>query len=347
MLATLEPLRAAGISPAILAPPQGPLADKLAARGMELIPFPSSEAKRTQAQRREDLTHILRRRRPALLHANSLAMGRLSGPVAAELGIPSISHLRDIVKLSAQAASDLNCHARLLAVSNAVRAFHLSGGLDAAKTHVLHNGIDLEQFRPRPPNGYLHGELGLPAETALLATIGQIGLRKGQDVLLKAANLLADRLPRMHYLIIGERHSEKAESRKYEQDLHASAAWLAGRVHFLGRRDDIAELLNEVTLLVHPARQEPLGRVLLEAAAVGAAVVATRVGGTPEIFPPDGARLVPPDNAESLSEAILELAEDSSLRERLAAAARRHAEERFEIHTAVAGLLDHYQAVSP
>ena len=60
---------------------------------------------------------FLNRHRPALLHANSLAMGRLSGPVAAELALPSLSHLRDIVTLSRQAIADLNCHTRLLAVS--------------------------------------------------------------------------------------------------------------------------------------------------------------------------------------------------------------------------------------
>ena len=67
---------------------------------------------------------------------------------------------------------------------------------------------------------------------------------------------------------------------------------------------------------MHPARQEPLGRVLLEAAAAGVAVVATDVGGTPEIFPPDSesARLVPPDDAAALAAAMLELLDDEALR---------------------------------
>ena len=73
----------------------------------------------------------------------------------------------------------------------------MAHGLDAEKTHVLYNGVDLEQFRPRPPTGYLHRELGLPADAQLIGNIGQIGLRKGQDVLLRAAGVdrrsLADR----------------------------------------------------------------------------------------------------------------------------------------------------------
>ena len=87
-----------------MAPPQGPLADALAAAGIELLPFAcrTTEGDRLpQSRLREEMSAILRRRRPALLHANSLAMGRLSGPVAAHLGLPSLSHLRDIVGLSA------------------------------------------------------------------------------------------------------------------------------------------------------------------------------------------------------------------------------------------------------
>ena len=113
-------------------------------------------------------------------------------------------------------------------------------------------------------------------------------------MLLRAAAQIADRMPNAHYVIIGQRHSEKTESRQFERDLlDASARALVGRVHFLGRRNDVGRLLAELTLLAHPARQEPLGRVLLEAVAAGVAVVATAVGGTPEIFPPAAA---PPDS---------------------------------------------------
>jgi glycosyltransferase involved in cell wall biosynthesis len=318
-----------------------------------------------------------------LLHANSLAMGRLSGPVAQELQLPSIAHLRDILKLSAQAVADLNCHRRLLAVSNAVRDFHVADGMAAEKTHVAYNGVDLEKFRPGLPTAYLHRELGLPADTPLVGSIGQIGLRKGQDVLLRAAAMITPSCPKVHYLIVGERNSSKDESRQFEESLHevsqgplrdcpnfrghrpgtAAQQWsamvdengtvpfiatpLKGKVHFLGRRNDVCRLLPELTLLVHAARQEPLGRVLLEAAAAGIAIVATNVGGTPEIFPPacGAARLVPPDDADSLAAAMLELLGDPALRGRLASAARRRAEEQFDIRTTVKELIRHYRIV--
>jgi len=348
MLATFDGLRAAGFTPCVIAPPKGPLAETLVSIGVELLRFDfraEDGCRRPQNILREHLAAILKRRRPDLLHANSLAMGRLSGPVASELSLPSLSHLRDIVGLSAQAATDLNCHQRLLAVSHAVRAFHVAGGLAAEKVRVVYNGIDLERFRPRPAAGYLHQELGISLQTPLIGTIGQIGLRKGQDILLQAARLIADRAPTAQYLIVGQRCSEKDESLCFERGLHEELGEnLAGRVHFLGVRNDIEQLLNELTLLVHPARQEPLGRVLLEAAASGCAIVASDVGGTAEIFPPESnaALIVPPQNADSLGQAILQLLENPVLCRQLSVAARQRAEEQFDRRLATEHLLRHY-----
>ncbi|MEN6452456.1 MAG: glycosyltransferase family 4 protein [Thermoguttaceae bacterium] len=351
MLSTFDGLHAAGFAPRVMAPPDGPLADELGRRGVDLFPFccrTDQGERKPLAQLREELVAAVRRCRPALLHANSLAMSRLSGPVAVELGLPSIGHLRDIVTLSAQAVADLNCHRRLLAVSEATRAFHLARGLSAEKTHVLYNGVDLDTFRPRQPTGYLHRELGLSPDVQLVGTIGQLGLRKGQDVLLHAAATIADRFPNAHYLLVGERNSGKDESRQFEQRLREVAdSQLAGHVRFLGRRIDVPSLLGELTLLVHPARQEPLGRVLLEAAASGVPIVATAVGGTAEVFPSGGgsARLIPPDDPAALAVAMIELLADEPLRGELSSAARRRAEDRFDVRRAVAGLIAHYEAV--
>ncbi|HUT13833.1 MAG TPA: glycosyltransferase family 4 protein [Thermoguttaceae bacterium] len=350
MLATLDGVRRGGFEPAVIGPGRGALAEALQGRGVEVVPFESFSVRpRPSLDRmREELARVLRRRRADLLHANSLSMGRLSGPVAAELGVPSLAHLRDIVRLSRQAAADLNCHTRLLAVSGATRDYHVAGGLDGGKLHVLYNGVDLEAFRPRPATGFLHRELGLAADAQLVGTIGQIALRKGQDVLARAAARLVHESARLHFVVVGERYSGKAESRRFEADLQAAARGpLAGRFHFLGFRDDVDRLLNELTLLVHPARQEPLGRVLLEAAASGVAVIATDIGGTREIFPPDSrsARLVEPDDADGLAAAILELSADGSQRRQLAAAARRRAEEAFDLSGAAERLVGHYREV--
>ena len=350
MLSSLDGIVRAGYAVRIAAPAVGPLADALKSHGVEAVPFESSypDGRRlTIEERRSRLAEILRIHRPALVHANSLAMGRLSGPVASELGVPSISHLRDIVALSRQAVADLNCHGRLLAVSEATRRYHVVQGLGEDKTYVLYNGVDAQQFRPSPPTGYLHDALGLSRDLPLLATIGQISLRKGLDIAAAALSSLADDTP-FAWLIVGQRHSDKDETRQLEDELiHAAQNRLPGRLFFLGTRDDVARILPELTLLIHSARQEPLGRVLLEAAAASRAIVATDVGGTSEIFPPesDAAVLVPPDDPACMAQAIDDLLRDPVRRTPLGANARKRIESAFTVAGATAGLLSHYEQV--
>jgi glycosyltransferase involved in cell wall biosynthesis len=286
---------------------------------------------------------------PDLVHANSLSMARITAPVAAQLELTSLGHLRDIVKLTRQAVDDLNSHHVLIAVSHATRAFHVAQGLNSKKCVVAFNGIDLDEFRPRQPNGYLHRELRLPPSARLIAVVGQLGLRKGTDVALAAAAEVAARAPEVHWLIVGQRTSAKEESCQFETRLHSMAEqpMLAGNVHFLGQRLDVRHLLTECTLLVHAARQEPLGRVFLESAASGLPVVATDVGGTREIFPTegDGAVLVPVDNADALASEVINLLRDDQRRCALAQAGRRRAEQQFDIREASARLIEIYQSV--
>jgi glycosyltransferase involved in cell wall biosynthesis len=352
MLSTLSAVQAAGFDVLVAAPPTGPLANALEEGGVSRVEWRAMHecgVRRPLEDLRADLTETLRGTRPNLIHANSLSMSRVAGPVAAMVGIPSIGHIRDIVKLTEQAVADVNCHRRLIAVSRATRDYHALQGVDAKKCVAIHNGIDLDEFCPRPATRYLHRELGLPREARLIATVGQIGLRKGMDVVLSAALQAADQLPAMHWLIVGERTSEKAESLEFEQLLRDLAVepLLAGRVHFLGRRDDVAQLLCECTMLIHAARQEPLARVLLEAAASGVPIVATDVGGTREIFPTDaaGAILVPPNERGALAQALIELCCDDGRREKLGRAGRRRAEEAFDVRVASAMLIEQYQAM--
>ena len=335
MLSTLPAITAAGFDVHVAAPHLGPLAEEVHRRGLPLHSWRDPD----------ELAKTLDRVRPDLLHANSLSTSRVAGPVAVAADVPSVGHLRDIVKLSRQAVDDLNRHRRMVAVSQATREFHLAQGVDPAKCDVVYNGVDLTVFRPRPASGYLHRELGLTVGAKLVATIGQIGLRKGMDVALAAAR----EVPDVHWLVVGERTSTKDESLEFEQRLRAAAnePLLAGRVHFLGSRNDLSALFPECALLVHAARQEPLGRVLLEAAACGLAVVATDVGGTREIFPSEaeGALLVPADDATALADAVRTLLGDQGNRLALGQAGRRRMEVAFDVRLAAARLVDLYRSV--
>jgi glycosyltransferase involved in cell wall biosynthesis len=352
MLTTLPALTAAGFDVEIASPPVGALAGALKERGVSHWSFHTHDdcgERLPLVQLRTVLAALLQRIRPQLVHGNSLSMSRIAGPVAAQCGLASVGHLRDIVKLSKQAIDDLNFQRVLIAVSNATRDFHVAQGLDARRCVVAYNGIDLEQFHPRQATGYLHRELRLPPSARLIAVIGQIGLRKGMDVALQAATKVVTEVPDVHWLIVGERTSGKDESFDFERRLHdaANEPPLAGRVHFLGQRADVRDLLAECVLLVHPARQEPLGRVLLEAAATGLPVIATDVGGTLEIFPTesDGAVLVPSANAAAIAHEAIALLRDDQRRLAIGAAGRRRAQRQFDIRHTSARLLQIYQSV--
>jgi glycosyltransferase involved in cell wall biosynthesis len=341
MLAVVDRLRDA-IDFVAIAPPGGRLAAALQDRRVEHVPFDVRDAEGTRRPRAElldRLAAIVGRIAPDVLHANSLSMSRWTGALGDRIAIPRTGHLRDIVKLSAAVVRDLNGNDRLIAVSRATRDFHVGQGLDAARVDVRYNGVDLERFAPRPRTGFLRRELALPDEAVVALSIGQIGLRKGQDVLAEAAigafrSLATAGVPfPLHVVLVGERLSSKAESIVFERAIgdRFEATGTGDRLHRLGYRTDVPALLHEADLLVHAAKQEPLGRVLLEAAASGCPIVATNVGGTPEILDATSARLVPPGDAAVLAAAIVDVvAHPTAARDR-AAAARATAEERFDV----------------
>ncbi len=335
MLQTLELLDSREFEIMALAPTAGRLAEALRVTSIEHVPFDlrdDADVRLPRDQVFAKLVELIRRQAPDLLHANSLSMGRITGAMAEQLAIPCVAHLRDIIGLSRAAISDLNRNHTLIAVSHATREFHIAQGLSARRTRVIFNGVDSDRFRPRPKTDALCRELKIPGTSFVVLTIGQIGLRKGQDVLAAAAPAIAKDVSQVHFVIVGERNSSKDETIAYETKLESefARAGLDDRLHLLGYRDDVAHLMNEADLLVHPAKQEPLGRVLLEAAASGLPMVATDVGGTAEIVT-DGmsARLVIPNDCEQLADAVIELAGDKKRRARFTAAARQRVTRDF------------------
>jgi glycosyltransferase involved in cell wall biosynthesis len=345
MLAVMDQLRNGAVEFVALCPPDGRLKDTLEARGIEAMAFDVRDAEGQRRDREELLAELhgtLTCAKCDLVHANSLSMGRLTGAIAERLSVPVAAHLRDILKLSGKAIADLNGNTRLIAVSNAARRFHIAQGMDAERVITLYNGVDCERFMPRSRNESRRRELGLSLEDFLILNVGQIGLRKGQGVLADAAVMLAGRLPNAHYLIAGQRCSDKRESWEFEANIIAKLQSIGegNSLHLLGYRDDMPELMNAADVLVHPAKQEPLGRVLLEAAASGLPIIATDVGGTREILRDrESAILVPPGDPQALADAILEMANDAELRSRLAETARLRIRDEFSIETAALNLL--------
>jgi len=290
MLAALNHIPREQVAVVAFSPVGGPLRAELQSQQIPWIPWPDAILNRNSPHWKRTwiawLRDIAANFRLHLLHANSLTMSRRLGLAASELTCRTTGHVRDIMKLSPGAIRELNQHVQLVAVSHAVRQSLLEQGMEKNRVQTIYNGIDPQRFHPAPRIGWLRRELGLSQDVQLAATIGQICLRKGQDDLAACAVLLRDRFPQLHFLLVGQRHSLKAESIEFDQAISETfrAARMEDRLHRLHFRHDIPEILNEIDLLIHPARQEPLGRVLLEAAACGVPMVATSVGGTPEIL---------------------------------------------------------------
>ena len=274
---------------------------------------------------------------PDLVHANGLAVARQLGRHRGVLPGKLTGHLRDIVNLSAAATADLARCGHLVAVSQAVKDHHVARGLPAEKVTVVHNGIDpvvfLAGLDEEECRRSVRAELNIPGDAPVVLAVGQIILRKAWDVLAEAAAGVPD----AYFLCVGERHSRKAETVAYEAAAFARLDTNApGRVRRLGRRGDVARLMRAADVLAHPARQEPFGRVLLEAAAAGLPIVACEVGGTREMLG-DAFVPVPTGDAAALAAAITGVLDDPTRRTALRDDGRKRA-GLFPVEKSAAGL---------
>ena len=315
----------------VLAPAESDLAREAQRRNFQWVPFSffDDAGKRLPLEElRLQLANLIDSIRPDLVHANSLSTSRVVGPVTRKLGVPSLGYLRDIIKLNKRVLSDINDLDWVVAVSHATRNYHLQQGLTNTRSTVIYNGIEFDQF---------HAAAKRPAQPPFrMMFVGQIGLRKGIDTLLEAVAEIDS--PRWVLDIIGERHSQKAEAIEHELQLREMAEKLnrspPNEVRFLGRQQNVAERMREAHLLVHPAKQEPLGRVLLEAFASGLPVVSTHVGGTPEIFEglESGRWLAPPGDSQRLASCIREFVQLSNhQKSQLSDAVRKIALSKFAV----------------
>ena len=313
--------------------------------------FDLNHVRKSQPEIRAEIATLISDVQPDLVHCNSLSTSRLVGPVSCQLKVPAIGYIRDILKLSKRAKEDINQLDSIVAVSQATADFHAAEGIASDKLQVLFNGVDLQQFRPRSKTGYLHTELNAANELRWICCIGQIGMRKGTETVIRAFVELMKQFDDIALLLIGIRNSKKDEAIAFEQQCHEIGKFpeTQQRLFWLGRRTDVAELLNESTLLLHGARQEPLGRVLLEAMATGCPFVATKAGGTEEIVA--GLDQFPVtcsiDETDDMAAQATQLLGSSSLHQATSDAFRKLAADRFNIMDCVRKLAKLYMNILP
>ena len=206
----------------------------------------------------------------------------------------------------------------------------------AKKVGVVHLGVDGESFVPNVSRREsFRRQWGINEDTLAVGVVGFLDVWKGQDVFLRAAKLLSRQPLGMRMFVVGGPRGGQAgpRCRAYEKDLHdyVSANNLGQIVTFTGHLDVNDGPLDGLDIFVHSSTQpEPFGMAILEAMAKGKAVIASAEGGPCEILD-DGVDglLVEPRSPEKLSMAIIQLAADVGLRNRLGIAALAKARSRF------------------
>ncbi|MEZ5940453.1 MAG: glycosyltransferase family 4 protein [Planctomycetaceae bacterium] len=328
------------LHPVAICPESGPLADAFRSRDIKVFPLPSGP-------NRAELLHEQLTRLPVdILHANSLRMSRTLGQLAPSLPQKCAGHVRDIMGLKKAALHDLSQLDSLVCVSTATADGLTEQGYNGANLTVINNGIDLVRFRPGPRTGRLRRELEIDDSVRLVANIGQICLRKGQDRFVQAAIEICRQRPDVHFVHCGSRHSMKPETVEYDEKLNEAfaEAGMRDRWHRLGQRKDVVDVLHEVDVLLHTAQQEPFGRVLLEASACEVPIVATNVGGTADIvIHQQTGLLVDRDDTSGMSQGVLAYLNDRELACRVARNARQLCDANFSIANCARRTLDEWQ----
>jgi glycosyltransferase involved in cell wall biosynthesis len=193
---------------------------------------------------------------------------------------------------------------RIITISGHIKNVMISSGIDPSRITAIHTAVDLHYFSPRPKNGQLRNEFGLPPDCPVIGSVARLSDRKGMPFLLDALKPLADQGKQFSCLIVGGGGSSSEEKIALLKGQAASLG-LTSRIVLTGLRDDIPEILSLIDIFVLPSLDEGLGRSLVEAMAAGKPVVASRVGGIPEAVE-DGKTgfLVPPGDARALAEAL-------------------------------------------
>jgi L-malate glycosyltransferase len=229
---------------------------------------------------------------------------------------------------------------RIFAVSENLKHHMVAEGLSEGRVGVIHNGIDIGPAPGAGDRARVRAVLGLRDTTFLAGTIARLDPVKDYATLIDAVARLRARYEDSALLIVGDGPERNA--------LEAAAAksGSGAAIIFLGHRDDARDWLAGCDVYVNSSISEGISLTILEGMAAGLPVVATGVGGTPEIVDGSCGRLVPARDPEALANALAELAGDSSRRVRLGQGARQRVESAFTLDRMVQQYVRVYREVA-
>lgn len=322
-------LRARGHAVCLAAPRASAIGERVRAAGIETLPvaFAGDADLRSFAQM---LLHC-RRLRPEILCLNMDRVLRVGGIAARIAGVPVILPRRGsefplkngwLYRFTYQRV------ATGVLVNSFATARTLVRGLawkPAGEIHVVYNGVDLARFERTEPRAETRARLGEAGDALVIVVVGELTKRKNARAVIDRLPEWVREFPALVVWIVGEGVEREA---LLDQ---AGRLGVADRVHLLGFRDDVPDLLAAADLMVHVARVEGFGYAVAEAMAAGVPVVAADTSSLPEVVD-DGVTgtLVPPEDPAALDDAVRAFLRDPSRRARFGAAGRARVHERFD-----------------
>lgn len=210
------------------------------------------------------------------------------------------------------------------------------------KTIVIYNGVDVERFSPKKKTASMRAESEMNKEAPVIGTVSSLTPHKGHEHLIDAASLVLETLPSAQFLIIGDGPlRQKLENQAKNRNIHHD-------VIFTGIRKDIPEMLSLMDVFVLPSlSREGLGIAIIEAMAAEKPVVATDIGGIPEVVN-DGETgfLVPPGDPEALAGAIIELLQNPHKAKTMGEKGRARVKKKFTTKKMLSEIENVYQSLT-
>lgn len=288
------------------------------------------------------LAGILKKEKPDIIHLHSRRGADIMGGIAARLtGTPCVLTRRvDNPEKRSWARIKYRHYDRIITISDGIRKVLISEGVPSDRITCVHSAVDTGQYRKVCDRAWFLREFDLAEDAFVCGIVAQLIERKGHRYLLEAMPEILDAHPKTRFLFFGKGPLEE------EFQNICTRSGIAEKVTFAGFREDLDGIFGCLDLLIHPALTEGLGVSLLQAAAAGLPIVATRVGGIPEIVH-DGVNgyLIPPGDAPSLADAATRVILDRDLAGKMGEAGRGIANEHFSIDSMVEGNLRVYREV--
>ena len=283
---------------------------------------------------------LVRREGISLIHAHEFTGNTYGSLVAKLVGVPLVATVHGKSYYSEQCKRRLAYRAvsrvaTMVAVSEDLKRF-ITGtvGVPAERIKVIYNGQEILPPVVPEEKSRLRGEFGLEKNESVVGVVGSLYPVKGHEYLLAAVPQVLKTHPRTRFLIVGRGDLEVSLKEKVKR------AGLEKQVCFLGFREDVAALLSLMDIFVLPSLSEGLSIALLEAMAAGKPVIATNVGGNPELVV-DGETgySVPPRDADALAAKLRLLLADKCRAKRLGENGRNRVERCFSLQA----MADNYQ----